>query len=59
MTDVAIYDNRESRWTPSFDDTLEYVNGRVVKGEKCYYKDAGVPYKSHNILNEELTESTQ
>jgi hypothetical protein len=29
------------------DDTLTYVNGRVSKGEKHYYKGAGMPYACH------------
>ena len=57
MTDIPIYSKTgEHVDTLVIDDTIEYVNGRVVKGDKCYYKGAGVPYKSHNILNEELTD---
>ena len=57
MTDIAIYDRQGVQVNSLFiDDTIEYVNGRVVKGDKCYYKGAGVPYRSHNILNEELTD---
>ena len=57
MTDVPIY-NTQGVQVDSFhiDDTLEYVNGRVNKGDKAYYKGSGVPYKSHNVLNEDLTE---
>ena len=57
MVDVPIY-NTEGVQVDSFhiDDTLEYVNGRVNKGEKGYYKGSGVPYRSHNILNEQLTD---
>ena len=56
MVDVPIY-NTSGVQVDSFfiDDTLEYVNGRVNKGDKCYYKGSGVPYKSHNVLNEDLT----
>ncbi len=33
------------------DDTLEYVDGRVCKGEKNYYKGAGIPYQRHHVHN--------
>ena len=51
MTDVPIY-NAQGVQVDSFfiDDTLTYVNGRVSKGDKCYYKGAGVPYKQHHII---------
>ena len=56
MTDIPIYNNLGVQVDSLFiDDTIEYVNGRVNKGEKCYYKGSGVPYKSHNVLNEDLT----
>ena len=44
MTDVPIYNNKGVQ-VDSFhiDDTLEYVNGRVNKGDKAYYKGSGVP----------------
>ena len=51
MTDVPVYDNQGVQVDSFFiDDTLEYVNGRVQKGDKCYYKGAGVPYRHHHIL---------
>ena len=57
MSDVPIYDQQGIQVDSFYiDDTLEYVNGRVNRGEKCYYKGSGVPYKSHNVLNEDLTE---
>ncbi len=57
MADVPIY-NKEGVQVDSFhiNDTLEYVNGRVNKGDKGYYKGSGVPYRTHNVLNEDLTE---
>lgn len=58
MVDVPIY-NKQGEQVDTFhidDDTLEYVNGRVNKGSKCYYKGSGVPYHSHNVLNEDLTD---
>ena len=57
MVDVPIYNNKGVQVDSFFiDDTLEYVNGRVNKGEKAYYKGSGVPYRSHNVLNEDLTD---
>ena len=57
MSDIAIY-NQEGVMVDTLfiDDTLEYVNGRVLKGDKCYYKGAGVPYKQHHVLNEDVTD---
>ena len=43
MVDVPIY-NKQGEQVDTFhidDDTLEYVNGRVNKGSKCYYKGSG------------------
>ena len=31
------------------DDTLEYVDGRVSKGSKHFYKGVGVPYNGHYV----------
>jgi len=30
-------------------DTLEHVDGRVCKGDKHWYKGAGIPYTAHHI----------
>jgi len=35
------------------DDTLEYIGGRVCKGEKFYYKGLGGIYKYHHSLTKE------
>ena len=60
MTDIAIYDDQGVQVDSFFiDDTIEYVNGRVNKGDKGYYKGSGVPYYSHNVLNEDLTPQYQ
>ena len=54
MTDVPIYNDKGVQVDSlHINDELTYVNGRVLKGDKCYYKGAGVPYRSHNILNEQ------
>ena len=34
------------------DDKLTYVNGRVSKGAKHYYKGVGIPYHSHYRLDD-------
>jgi hypothetical protein len=48
MTDVPIYDNKGVQVDSFFiDDTLTPVNGRVSKGDKGYYKGAGVKYSYH------------
>ena len=57
MTDIPIYNNKGVQVDSLYiNDTIEYVNGRVNKGDKAYYKGSGVPYKSHNVLNEDLTD---
>lgn len=52
MTLIPIYDVNgievDSIHVP---DTLEYVSGRVCKGEKLYYKGVGVPYQHHFVVN--------
>ena len=37
-------------------DTIEYVDGRVSKGDKFYYKGVGVPYVDHHIQPEDMTD---
>ena len=37
-------------------DTINYVDGRVSKGEKCYYKGLGVPYIQHHIQPEDMSD---
>jgi hypothetical protein len=32
-------------------EKLEYIGGRVSKGEKLYYKGVGVPYKQHFVMS--------
>ena len=51
MTDIPVYDNQGVQVDSfSIADNLEYVNGRVYKGDKTYYKGVGVPYKQHHHL---------
>ena len=43
----------------SIDDDIQYVGGRVCKGKKNYYKGIGVPYFSHYVIDENLTDEYQ
>ena len=36
-------------------ENLEYVNGRVSKGESHYYKGVGIPYVNHCIYPDDMT----
>lgn len=36
-------------------DDIEYVDGRVHKGKRCYYKGVGVPYRTHFIKEESIS----
>ena len=48
MTDVFVYDKNGIHInTITINDTLVYVNGRVSKGDKNYYKGAGITYIHH------------
>jgi hypothetical protein len=38
------------------DDELQYVNGRVHRGKKHYYKGIGIHYKKHFLPREKITE---
>lgn len=49
MTDILVYDSNGTVVDNIFiDDTIEYVDGRVGKGQHCYYKGVGIPYTSHH-----------
>lgn len=37
-------------------DTIEYIDGRVCKGEKNYYKGIGVPYSRHYIHPDDMND---
>jgi hypothetical protein len=48
VTDIPVYDSEGVQVDSFFiDDTLEQVNGRVSKGDKCFYKGVGVRYDYH------------
>ena len=55
MVEIFIH-NSEGTPYKSFtvDDDIEFLEGRISKGKKVYYKGIGVPYKFHFI--HELTD---
>lgn len=56
MFEVPIYNNvGVIVETIKVNDNLEYINGRVSKGEKYYYKGIGIPYNSHYIYQDDMT----
>lgn len=60
MTDISIYDNLGNIVSNlSISDNIQYVGGRVCRGEKIYYKGIGVPYTSHYVTDENLTDDYQ
>ena len=57
MPDIQVYDKNGEPYKKFFiNDDVEYVHGRVYKGKSCYYKGIGVPYRSHHILSENITD---
>ena len=55
--DIPVYDKKGNIVnTIVLNDTIEYVNGRVCKGSKYYYKGVGIPYVYHHIQPEEMTD---
>lgn len=52
VTVVPIYDsNGNLDNTIEVDDELTYLNGRVCKGKKYFYKGVGIPYNRHHVLS--------
>lgn len=48
MTEIPVYDDKGNQINSIFiSESIDYIDGRVSKGEKYYYKGVGVPYKSH------------
>jgi hypothetical protein len=57
MTEIAIYNSNGIQINSIvIPESLEYINGRVSKGQKYYYKGIGVPYKNHFIPKDEMTD---
>ena len=54
---IPIYDkNGDIVQSIHIDDTIQFVDGRVCKGEKYYYKGIGIPYTQHHILPEDMSD---
>lgn len=64
MTIVPIYNSQGVQISElQIDDEIQYLNGRVQKGNKGYYKGIGIPYRCHamveyNDLEYEVLEKT-
>ena len=55
--DIPVYDKKGNLVNSiTLNDTIEYVDGRVYKGSKSYYKGIGIPYEYHFIQPEEITD---
>jgi len=53
MSEIPIYDCIGNQIdVVRISDNLTYVDGRVSKGEKYYYKGVGIPYNSHHITTD-------
>lgn len=58
MTDIPVYDKNGIQVDSIFiKEDIEYVEGRVSKSNTCYYKGIGIPYRTHNILDENLNKN--
>lgn len=57
MTDILVY-NEYGQVVNNIplNDTIEYVDGRVAKGKDFYYKGVGVPYLSHHIPEDKMSD---
>ena len=54
---IFVYDkNGEVVNNIDIKDRIEYVDGRVCRGDKCYYKGIGIPYVNHHIQPEDMTD---
>ena len=55
--DIPVFDTKGNQVNSVYiPETLEYVNGRVNKGEKYYYKGSGVLYKYHHINQDDMND---
>jgi hypothetical protein len=55
--DILVHDKKGSIVNSiELNDTIEYVDGRVCKGNKSYYKGVGIPYEYHHIQPEEMSD---
>jgi hypothetical protein len=52
VTVVPIYDSGGNLISNiEVKDELTYLNGRITKGEKYYYKGTGIPYSRHHVVS--------
>jgi len=52
MTLIPIYDIKGIQVDQlEIDDNVTYLHGRISKGDRYYYKGAGVPYSGHYVEN--------
>ncbi len=55
--EINVYDNKGNVSNViEVNDILEYVDGRVSKGDKYYYKGLGLPYQCHHIQPEDMSD---
>lgn len=55
MTNIPVFDSFGNQINSiQVNDSIDYVNGRVSKGDKFYYKGIGIPYKFHHIYPEDM-----
>lgn len=54
--DISVYDRSGIVVdTIKLGESIEYVDGRVYRGDKFYYKGVGVPYQFHHIHPDDMT----
>jgi len=55
--EIPVYNKKgEQVNSITLSESVEYVDGRVCKGEKYYYKGVGIPYTTHHIPPEDMTD---
>lgn len=58
MTNIPVFDGFGNQINSiQVNDSIDYVNGRVSKGDKFYYKGIGIPYKFHHIYPEDMNDA--
>jgi hypothetical protein len=60
MKNINVYDNKgEFNYTIEVNDDINFIEGRVSKGNKGYYKGLGCPYKGHYLAPNEIPNERQ
>jgi hypothetical protein len=55
--DINVYDKLgDVVKSINLEDSIEYVDGRVYKGDKFYYKGIGIPYQFHHIHPDDMSD---